>query len=376
MITSEFPPKSGGVGYYVYNLSRTLVNRGHRVTVITRARTSKAGSETVEGISVFRVSSFPLYPFHILLFRHFVNSLFRSLQPKPTLVHVHTPLPVPLKTMIPLITTVHTPMKIDARYHEVFNILSLAEKVQSMTVYPPMESELFEASSKITAVSRSVAKELREYDLDPGRITVIGNGVDEKTFIPARNKDRTSQYVLYTGVLRARKGLFDFIDCAKYVCKEHPDTRFFISGRGPFFHKLQGRIKKRGLEKNVVFLGYVSRSRLVKVYQNATVHVVPSHYEGLPTVLLEAMSCGLPVVATDIGGNNEVISSGLNGFLVPPKSPECMAKIILKLLDDAGLRERLGGAARRTIEENYTWDKIADNIVKCYESVPGQSDSD
>jgi glycosyltransferase involved in cell wall biosynthesis len=116
MITSEFPPKSGGVGYYVYNLSRTLVNRGHRVTVITRAKTSKAGSETVEGISVFRVSSFPLYPFHILLFRHFVNSLFRSLQPKPTLVHVHTPLPVPLETTIPLITTVRTAMKIDALY--------------------------------------------------------------------------------------------------------------------------------------------------------------------------------------------------------------------------------------------------------------------
>jgi glycosyltransferase involved in cell wall biosynthesis len=260
-------------------------------------------------------------------------------------------------------------MKIDARYHEVFNILSLAEKVQSMTVYPPVESELFRASRKITAVSRSVAKELREYDLDPSEITIVGNGVDEKTFVPARNRDYINQYVLYTGVLRARKGLFDFIDCAKYVCKEHPDARFLISGSGPFFHKLQGRIKKRGLEKNVVFLGYVSRSRLVKVYQNATVHVVPSHYEGLPTVLLEAMSCGLPVVATDIGGNNEVISSGVNGFLVPVKSPRIMAKSVLRLLDDPDLRKKIGTAARKTIEKYYTWDKVTDNVLKFYESV-------
>jgi glycosyltransferase involved in cell wall biosynthesis len=81
------------------------------------------------------------------------------------------------------------------------------------------------------------------------------------------------------------------------------------------------------------------------------------------------MSCGLPVVATDIGGNNEVISSGVNGFLVPPKCPEDMANAILKLLGDPVLREKIGRAARMTIEKHYTWDKIADNILKCYENL-------
>jgi glycosyltransferase involved in cell wall biosynthesis len=145
--------------------------------------------------------------------------------------------------------------------------------------------------------------------------------------------------------------------------------KFLLSGRGPFLKKLEQEVQLRGLQEKVVFLGYIDRRKLIEIYQNATIHVVPSHYEGLPTVLLEAMACGLPIVATDIGGNNEVISSGVNGFLVPPKHPEEMAAVILRLLKDAALREKIGRAARKTIEENYTWDKITDRIVECYEKI-------
>jgi glycosyltransferase involved in cell wall biosynthesis len=369
MITSEFPPISGGIGYYVYNLSKKLLQRGHQVTVITRGSANKTKKEMIDGIDVFRASFFPVYPFHVWVHGGFVNRLFKSLEPKLTLVHLHTPLPPPIKTSLPIITTVHTPMKIDARYHEILDLYSLAERVQSMVVYPPIESRLLSLSKLITTVSLSVAKELKEYGLDLSEITVVGNGVDEKTFTPVRNKNRTQRYILYTGVLRARKGLFDLIECAKHVCKVHPDVKFVICGTGPFLHKLKKEAQRLGVQKQIDFLGYVKRNKLIEIYQNATVHVVPSHYEGLPTVLLEAMSCGLPVVATNVGGNSEVIRSGVNGFLVPAKSPETMANIILKLLDDNTLREKIGRAARKTIEKCYTWDKITDNVLECYEEV-------
>ena len=80
------------------------------------------------------------------------------------------------------------------------------------------------------------------------------------------------------------------------------------------------------------------------------------------------MACGLPVVATDIGGNREVITNGVDGFLVPPKTPKVMAETMLKLLGDDGLRESAGIAARKTIENYYTWDKIADNFERIYET--------
>ena len=367
MVTREFPPESGGISYYVYNLSRKLFERGNEVTVLTRGSTNKTTKEVVDGIQVFKVSFFPVYPLHNWIHGIFLNAVFRSLESAPTLVHLHTPLCPLIKTSLPIITTVHTCMKVDARYHEILDPLSLAEKVQSMVVSPHTESRILRISSSITTVSLSVARELELYGFDSDRVIVVGNGVDEKLFSPRRNRKPVEEYVLYTGVLRARKGLFDLIECAKHVCETHPQTRFLICGRGSFFPRLQQRVLKMGLKKHVLFLGHVSRERLVQLYQNATIHVVPSHYEGLPTVLLEAMSCGIPVVATNVGGNSEVISSGVNGILIPPKSPENMAKAVSRLLDDQALRERMGGAARRTIEEHYTWDKIAENVTECYE---------
>jgi glycosyltransferase involved in cell wall biosynthesis len=322
----------------------------------------------VDGINVFYAPFFPLYPFHIWLHGLFVGRILKSLEPKLTLVHLHSPISPPIKTTLPVITTVHTPMKIDVRYHEINDVYSLAERAQSTVVYPPIESRLFQLSKLVTAVSLSVAKELAEYGLDPNKIPVLGNGVDEQLFTPSQRKAR-SRYVLYTGVLRARKGLFDFIECAKYVSSAYPDVKFVICGKGSFLDKLKEEARRLGVEKQMVFLGYVTRNKLVQTYQKATIHVVPSHYEGLPTVLLEAMSCGLPVVATDVGGNKEVISNGVNGFLVPPKSPKVIARTILRLLEDDDLRTRIGGEARETVERLFTWDKIAGKILDCYKSV-------
>lgn len=369
MIAREFPPRSGGIGYYVYNLSKKLLERGYEVTVMTRGSTAKLTREIVDGITVFKVSFFPVYPLHNWIHGSFLNALIKSLEPKLTLIHLHTPLPPPIKTVLPIITTVHTPMKIDARYHEVVDIYSLAEKVQSMVVSPFIESKLFGISQSITSVSYSVAKELKEYGLDSEKITVVGNGVDQEVFTPARKKGSVERYVLYTGVLRARKGLFDLLECARYVCRRRSDVRFLICGNGPLLPKLNEKIRKLELQERVVLLGHVRRGDLVRLCQNATVHVVPSHYEGLPTVLLEAMSCALPVVATNVGGTSEVISNGSNGFLVPPKSPERMSELILRLLDDDTLREEIGKAARKTILEHYTWNTIADNVTKCYEDM-------
>jgi len=371
MVAMEFPPTPGGVGNYVHNLSKTLIARGHKITVITPYYSKwEPQQEVVDGIEVFRVPYLPVYPFHASLLSQFVNKVFKSLEHRFTMVHVHTPIPLPIKTSLPVLTTVHTPMKIDGRYHEIVDPHSLAVKIQSLFIYPSLESKLFNISQKITAVSRTVAGELGEYGLDRSEITVVGNGVDEKTFTPNPNKkSNIGPYVLYTGVLRARKGIFDFIKSAQYVSKEFPDVKFIVCGTGRFLNKSREYTQRMGLQNKVLFLGYVPRTKLIATYQHATVQVIPSHYEGLPTVLLEAMSCGLPVVATDIGGNDEVISSGVNGFLVPPKRPEEMAKAVLRLLGETDLGVRIGAAARETIERCYTWDRIADRFLKCYEDL-------
>ncbi len=196
----------------------------------------------------------------------------------------------------------------------------------------------------------------------------MGNGIDNTIFKPVEKKNE-KKYILFTGRLSYRKGLFDLIECGKYICEKYPDISFIITGSGILSDTLQERINELGLAKQFKFLGFVTREELIKLYQNATLYVLPSHYEGLPTVLLEAMSCGLPVIATAVSGNLDVITHGKNGILVPPKSPEKIAEAISLLLEDEQIRKKLGENARKTIEEKYTWDILSNNYLKYYTSL-------
>ncbi|MFZ3382334.1 MAG: glycosyltransferase family 4 protein [Candidatus Methanoperedens sp.] len=367
VITSaKFPPEEG-IGNYIYNMSKEFIRKGHNVTIITRGGVHKIKKENFEGIELYRVPFLPLYPFHVQIHSIFVNNFISENESKFDILHFHTPLPPIIRSDLPLITTVHTPMKTDTERVEIINIFSVAVKLQGKISFL-IERKLFAISDKITSVAKSVSEELADYGLNPNDVEVIGNGVDEKIFHPARNKTN-ERYILYTGRLSYRKGLFDFIECGIELCKRHPDINFKLTGKGPLLDKLKMIIGESGYVDRFEFLGHVDKSRLIELYQNATIFVLPSHYEGLPTTLLEAMSCGLPVVATAVSGNLDVIDSGKNGIFVPIKSPYKMADAISSLLDDEQKRAKIGAAARKTIEKKFTWDIISSRIMHCYESV-------
>ena len=368
MVTREFPPNSGGIGYYVYYLSKTLIERGHKVFVITRGDSLQTKVESFNGIKVFKVSYIPLYPFHIWIHGFYVNRLLKSLEHELNVVHLHSPLPPVIDTSLPVITTFHSPCKraFHKEYRDTKDLSSLAEQLQTMVLYPLIESKIIKRSNKITTVSSNVSEELRAYGLNPKKITVVGNAVDTNFFAPNNSNRLTKPYVLFVGILRSGKGILDLIDIAKNVCNQRPDVRFVVAGIGPLFKNLYLKAQRMGLQKKIIFLKYVDRENLVKLYQNSAVLVQPSAHEGLSTVVLEAMSCGLPVVAYDIPGNRQVISSGANGILVSPKSFKSMADSILKLLNDQKLKENIERAARITIENNFSWDRVADRMIDCY----------
>ena len=368
MVTSaSFPPEEG-IGYYIYNLSRNLINKGHEVVVITRGSWKKTQRDFIDNIELIRASFIPIYPFYIYVHGLFANKIFKSIESQIDVVHFHTPLPPIIKTSLPTLLTVHTPMLTDTRSIEVNDFRATIEKLMGRFVSYPLELNLLKRADIITTVAKSVALELKDYGQDKKNVIVIGNGVDERIFIPIKNKNR-NRYILFTGRLAYRKGLFDLIECGKYVINEYPDISFVIPGGGVLLDKLQERVRKNGLQDKFKFLGFVDRETLIQLYQNATLYVMPSHYEGLPTVLLEAMSCGLPVIATAVSGNLDVISPGKNGILIPPKSPRKMADAILMLLDDNKTRKELGRNARKTIQDCFTWNIISEKFLKYYNSL-------
>lgn len=364
--SAKFPPEEG-IGNYIYNMSKEFLLKGHQVTIVTRGSFEKMSYENFEGIKLYRLPFLPCYPFHVNVHGIFVRRFLKSKENDFDIIHFHTPLPPVIKTNLPTITTVHTPMKTDTSMVELVNPFSVAVKLQGK-ISCFIESELFQISNKITSVASSVSQELKDYGLNPSDIEVIGNGVNENMFYPTQNKI-DEKYILYTGRLSYRKGIFDFIECGIEICSQYPDIKFKLTGKGPLFEKLKGTVDESGYGHRFEFLGHVEKSKLIEIYQNATIFVLPSHYEGLPTTLLEAMSCGLPVVATAVSGNLDVIKTGKNGILVPIKSPDKMAEAVCSLLDNENLRMKLGYAARNTIEEKFTWNAISDKILRSYNSI-------
>ena len=359
--STPFPPEEG-IGYYVYNLSQNLIKRGHEITVITRG-SYKTKINTIDGINLIKAPFLPLYPFHIHIHEYFINNIVKKNENKFDLIHIHTPLTPVIHTKLPVISTVHTSVVEDVKHIEKVDIKSILIQLMTRYISYPLITKTIQQSDIVTTVAYSVATELKQhFQIDDA--VVVGNGVNEKIF-KSINKKSEKNYILYIGRLSYRKGIFDLLESAKEICQKYP-VSFILVGKGELEKKVKTFIRRENLESRIKLTGHIPRNKLIQFYQTAMIFILPSHYEGLPTVLLEAMSCSLPVIATDVSGNVDVIKNGVNGILVPPRDPEGIIQSISYLIENPSIRQNLGERARKTIEVNNTWDIITDRIEKCY----------
>jgi glycosyltransferase involved in cell wall biosynthesis len=364
LISTPFPPTEG-IGYHVFNLSRHLIERGHEVTVLTRGQL-RTETDEYAGIRIVRAPFLPVYPFHIRLHGFFLNRIFRTLEKEFDILHVHIPLPPVLSTSLPVVCTMHGSIVGNAAGIEVRDLRGVCNRLLTRTTSIPTIADHLEHASVITAVSGSVAEQVRTY-FSCETCPVVGNGVNQRIFRAEGNPAKTDsdRYILYAGRLSHGKGLFDLLEAAGPILRQH-DVKILIAGDGVLGARLDRLIRDRGLAGRVMLLGQVSRDDLIRLYQNATIFILPSYYEGLPTVLLEAMACGVPVIGTAVSGCVDVITDRHDGRLIPPGSPESIARTVTELLDDDGMRRSLGRNARQTIENRFTWDTIADTVEQWY----------
>ncbi|MDI6644161.1 MAG: glycosyltransferase family 4 protein [Methanobacteriaceae archaeon] len=360
IISTPFPPEEG-IGHYTYNLSKNLIDRGHEITVLTRGDLSRTKNFVYKNIDVFKPTFLPLYPFHVQLHGYFLNKFFKSISNDFDLVHIHSPLAPIINSNIPVIGTIHTSLIEDIKHFQVNNLRTMAIKLTTFTSGRFLTQKLINKSNILTTVSSSVAEELFNYynNVNP---LVIGNGVDENVFFPINNK--SDDYLLYVGRLDYRKGIFDLIEASKLL---DDNLKIYIAGSGDLSVKLSKLIKNKN--KNINLLGHVEGDSLIKLYQNAKMLIFPSHYEGLPTVLLESMACGLPVITSNIPAHKDLIKDNQNGLLTEKGNPKDIAKKINILINDNDLREKLGKNARQTIEKKFTWNIIGKKYEEIYKEI-------
>lgn len=162
------------------------------------------------------------------------------------------------------------------------------------------------------------------------------------------------------------KGPEFLVKASKYIISKYPDTYFIFTGDGPLEPDLKREALEMGLSENIVFLGW--RDDLAKIISIYDVFVLPSLNEGMGRVLVEAMALRKPIVASEIGGIPDLVIHGKNGYLVPPKKPEELAKYIQVLLENKDKREKMGLAGKE-MSLNFGAESMIEKIARLYEEL-------
>lgn len=255
-----------------------------------------------------------------------------------------------------------------------------------------IETEIVRFADRLVAATPSEKAQLTWlYGADPHKIGVISPGVDLRRFHPIdKNLAKTAigasehnRLILFVGRVEPLKGIDTLLRAMALVARRHPDwtcnTCVAIIGGNPSrgeqaenaeMARLQALRAELGIGDLVTFLGAKDQDTLQYYYSAAEMVVMPSHYESFGMVALEAMACGTPVIASEVGGLAFVVRDGVTGFHVPERDPEALAAKVERLLSDEVLRMRLGRRAA-CWAESYGWPVIADRLLDLFHELAG-----
>lgn len=232
-------------------------------------------------------------------------------------------------------------------------------------------SMLINKSDKITAISTHTAAELNGIVHTPVKIIPFSAAMGRRHGRISEKKE-----IIFVGRLVTRKGVKYLIDAFHKVRKSILHDLIII-GSGPERDRLEDLVAAYGLQSRVRFTGTISDEALDQHYASCSFLVLPAVYdekgdtEGLGVVLLEAMSCSKPVIASNVGGITDIVVGQKNGLLVPPADTSALAAAMMKLAKNRKLRNALGRTARKTVDEKFNWDRIVGDLIRLYHDKNG-----
>jgi len=181
--------------------------------------------------------------------------------------------------------------------------------------------------------------------------------VDMNTFNLKKPIFMRNNLIGYIGRLSAEKGVLNFIEAIPLVLKKKVDTRFIVCGQGSLAYKIRKMIEAKGLKANVELTGWIPHENVPRYLNELKLLVLPSFTEGLPNILLEAMACGTPVLATSVGAIPDIIKDGETGFLLKSNDPEHIAERIVELLNKPEHLEKVSVNAYNYLRKNFSYEK-------------------
>jgi glycosyltransferase involved in cell wall biosynthesis len=263
------------------------------------------------------------------------------------------------------------------RYHLDIPIVAHHHHLDQNWLNPLIEGRVMRVVERVVVGSEFATQQAAaELGVPREKFSVVPYGVDRRFRRTRKPAALVAEHgldgkvvALFLGGLKARKNLFFLLDVWREVARAREDARLVVAGSGPLLEPLKRRTAKLGLDGRVGFVGYVPESAKADYYNLADLLLFPSAMEGFGFTVVEAMSCGLPVVVSDRGSLPELVVDGEGGFLVDPSNREAFVQKTLLLCADPMLRRKLGAASGERVERLYRWDQCAAATVRVYEEV-------
>jgi len=360
ILNSEYPPVGGGAGNASAYLARALVKQGQTVAVLTARYDDLPHQETRDGVLVRRLpalrkrldrSSAAEQLSFIFSGAVYTTPFARSWRPDVIIAFFGMPSGAIAWLM--------------RRFFGVPYVVSLrGGDVPGFRPYDfglyyrlsgPFLRRIWHDAGAVIANSRGLRDLGNAFDAATP-IGVIPNGVDASRFTPA-GRDWAPGRLLFVGRIVYQKGL-DVLLRALGGLRDL-EWSLTLAGDGKQRPELEAQASALGIAERIHFTGWLAKDAVAAQYRQANLYVAPSRNEGMPNVVLEAMASGLPVVASEVAGNGELVTPGFNGLLVPPEDAEALQAALRSLLSEPEKMQKMGAASRQRVVESYTWDSAA-----------------
>ena len=372
LLNSEYPPIGGGAGNASSHIARELAAQGHEVSVLTSAFRNLAREELSEGVHIIRIPTLRgevdrsnaleqlIFMINLSVWGFFWRL---RLQPEAILAFFGAPSGVAAWLWnglgkVPYVVLLRGG---DVPGFRPYDFRTLHR------LLGPLLRRVWCGAAAVVANSQGLKDLGAAFEPDVP-IRVIPNGVSPLE--PEGQREWNPARLLFVGRLVHQKGLDVLLEALAGL--KELDWDLTLVGDGPRRDWLEERAQALGLGERVHFRGWLKRRELPPAYGGANFFVYPSRHEGMPNALLEAMSAGLPALATRIAGNEELVEEGVTGYLVPSEDVAALRERLAQLIDDAQMRQQMGAAGQRKAQSEYTWAAVGQAYAALLEQIRGQ----
>lgn len=363
-IIQGYHPRIGGAERQLACLAPLLQAEGIEVVVLTRRYRGLMSFEVINTIPVRRLPAPGLKPIASFMFT--LSALPVLWRMQPDVIHAHELLS-PATTALAAKRLFGTPVVAKVlRGGELGDLAKLKSRAFGEWRIAALRREI----DSFVVISREIDRELAEVGVPAENRALIPNGVDTEHFKPASSEEKTmlrkslglpdGPIAIFAGRLDVEKRVNYLIDLWPQVHAAHLEANLVILGTGT-----EEAALRKSAGANVRFAGNVEDP--APHFRAADIFVLPSTTEGLSNALLEALACGLPAIATAVGGTPDVIEHGESGWLVGPDDPPALLEALLALLGDVSLRTRLGSRGRERVVKNYSLEAAAGKLRELYD---------